>query len=195
MNVAWYGFAVSTTAISPPVEYWATARTERGYRTELAGYRAVDDWESVADEWFELPDATAVTIADPVRGSFRIALSERNQIAAVLFISQKPMSLTRDYLATRPETAPHQILSGRAPLSSEDVGSTVCSCFSVGLNFIIRAIQTKRLVSVEELGQQLQAGTNCGSCRPELAELIKKYPGQEARKSAKSTRVCCYYGL
>ena len=48
----------------------------------------------------------------------------------------------------------------------------VCACFGVGVNTILRGIATQRLMTVESIGQALGAGTNCGSCRPELRTLL-----------------------
>jgi assimilatory nitrate reductase catalytic subunit len=64
------------------------------------------------------------------------------------------------------------LLSGRAPADAPDDGRTVCSCFNVGLNRIAAAIRDGGLTSAEQIGATLKAGTNCGSCIPELKELI-----------------------
>ncbi len=175
MNAAWYGFAVSADAASPDAEYWATAKTANGYRMELAGKQIIDDWERTARDWFALPDAMATSVEDPKRGSYRIALSKGQRILAVLFVSRRPLTLMRDYLATLPEVAPQQILSGQSPVDSEDCGPIVCSCFEVGLKTIVRAIHDKRLINVDDIGDALSAGTSCGSCRPELADLVKAH--------------------
>ncbi|MCG7519821.1 nitrate reductase [Ruegeria sp. Ofav3-42] len=175
MNAAWYGFAVSVAAASPNADYRATARTANGYRLELAGKQVIDDWESTAREWFGLHKAVATSVEDAKSGSFRIALSEGQRILAVLFVSRKPVTLMRDYLATLPEVALQQILSGRSSVASEDCGPIVCSCFGVGLRTIIRAINDKSLISVDDIGDALQAGTNCGSCRSEIADLINEH--------------------
>jgi assimilatory nitrate reductase catalytic subunit len=42
----------------------------------------------------------------------------------------------------------------------------------VGLNTITAAIAAQNLISVDQIGAALQAGTSCGSCRPELAALL-----------------------
>jgi assimilatory nitrate reductase catalytic subunit len=55
----------------------------------------------------------------------------------------------------------------------------VCSCFGVGVNTLRRAIREHRLASTEAIGELLNAGTNCGSCVPELRRLI----ADEARES------------
>ncbi|MEM6890006.1 MAG: molybdopterin-dependent oxidoreductase [Pseudomonadota bacterium] len=175
MNAAWYGFAVSVNAASPIADYWATARTTKGYRMELAGKQVIDDWISTAREWFGLHSAAATFVEDAKSGSFRIALSEGQRVLAVMFVSRKPVTLMRDYVATLPEVALQQILTGRSTAASEDCGPIVCSCFGVGLRTIIHAITDKSLTSVDDIGNALLAGTNCGSCRPEIADLVDEH--------------------
>ncbi len=175
MSANWYGFAVSVNAARPEAEYWAISRTDNGFRMELAGETVVDDWESTARGWFGLPEAFATSVEDSKSGAFRIALSDGKQVLAALFVSRQPTTLMRDYLATLPDAAAQQILSGRSLGDSEDCGPIVCSCFGVGLKSITRAVHNKHQMSVDDIGDLLQAGTNCGSCRPEIAELIKEH--------------------
>ncbi len=175
MNAAWYGFAVSGVSMSPKAAYWATAKTANGYRTELAGYNILDDWERAARDWFGLPNAAATSVKDAKRGSFRIAFSEGQRVLAALFVSREPIRLMREYLATLPEGEFQQVLSGRTSADIEDCGPIICSCFGVGVKSIVRAIQDEQLTDVNEIGAALHAGTNCGSCRPEIATLINAH--------------------
>jgi assimilatory nitrate reductase catalytic subunit len=64
------------------------------------------------------------------------------------------------------------ILAGRAPKGTLETGRVVCSCFAVGRSTLLRAIRGDKLVSVEQIGKALRAGTNCGSCIPELQGLL-----------------------
>ncbi len=175
LNADWYGFAVSAAAAEPDAEYWAAAKTTNGYRMELAGKKPVENWEKTARAWFGLPDAVATSVEDTKRGSFRVAFSNGQNILAALFVSRQPITLMRDYLATLPQGALQHVLSGRSSAISKDCGPIVCSCFEVGLKTIIGAIAQKRLITVDDIGDVLQAGTNCGSCRPELADLINEH--------------------
>jgi len=43
----------------------------------------------------------------------------------------------------------------------------------VGHATIVEAIQSAGLTSVAEIGAALRAGTNCGSCLPELAAILR----------------------
>ena len=189
MKAAWYGFAVSSSAAVFTADYWATVKTGQGFRTELAGYQPVADWESTAREWFGLPGASCISVEDQQRGSFRIAFSDGHHVLAALFVSRKPVTLMRDYLATLPEVRLQQILSGRSVSDEEDCGPIVCSCFGVGMKSIIHAIEDGLALDVETLGNALQAGTNCGSCRPELSDLIHKHSEKANRNTRQRERV------
>jgi len=48
----------------------------------------------------------------------------------------------------------------------------VCACFGVGKNTIIDVIRQNRLVTAEAVGELLKAGTNCGSCIPDIKTLL-----------------------
>ena len=61
------------------------------------------------------------------------------------------------------------ILAGRPPGQGRSAGPVVCSCFGVRHAEIEDAVKEGR-DSVEAVGGALRAGTNCGSCRPEIPE-------------------------
>ena len=65
-------------------------------------------------------------------------------------------------------------------LASEEFqqGKQICSCYNVGEKTIVEAIEGG-CISVEELGEKLQCGTKCGSCKPELASLLRQYKPEE----------------
>ena len=64
------------------------------------------------------------------------------------------------------------LLSGRTPAGTQAEGAIVCACFGVGRDRLTAAIQRERLSTVDAIGAKLRAGTNCGSCIPELKALI-----------------------
>ena len=65
------------------------------------------------------------------------------------------------------------LLSGKPAQGLAAAGPVVCACFGVGRNTICDAIATGAR-SAAELGVRLKAGTNCGSCIPELKRLISQ---------------------
>ncbi|MEO1176452.1 MAG: molybdopterin-dependent oxidoreductase [Pseudomonadota bacterium] len=179
-HAEWYGFAVSAEPMRMGSDYWAIARTQAGYRAELAGKAAPEDWASYASALFSLDGAETVSIADPKRGTARLAFYRNDTLLAALFVSPQPVAVMRDYIATLPDLSPSAALTGRTPADVPDPGPILCSCFGVGVNTILTAIETQGLMSVEAIGSALQAGTNCGSCRPELASLLTRTQQREA---------------
>ena len=66
------------------------------------------------------------------------------------------------------------LLAGRPAKPAPAAGKTICACFNVGANTIVDAIREQKLTSVAEIGGALKAGTNCGSCIPELDSLLRE---------------------
>ena len=54
-------------------------------------------------------------------------------------------------------------------------GPIVCACFGVGRNTINDAIKDGAC-SAADIGAALKAGTNCGSCIPELKRMLAHAP-------------------
>lgn len=179
-DAAWYGFAVSALPMAPQSEYWAVARTPQGWRAELAGSSTPGDWAEAARALFGLEDAETQQVADPARGIFRIAFHREGRLLAALFVSPGPVAVMRDYLAAQPGNDAPRILTGTSPADQPDPGPMVCACFNVGVNTILAAIEDEGLMSVEAIGASLEAGTSCGSCRPELAALLQSTQAKEA---------------
>ncbi len=177
----WHGFAVSSGTLTPECAYWARARVTGGWRAELAGTDAPEDWVAAARRLFNLPDAEVASVLDPARGLFRVAFHHEGRLLAALFVGPQPVALARDHIAGRLGAgAAAQALAGRAPADAPDPGPTVCACLNVGLNTIRTAIESGRALSVAALGQALGAGTSCGSCRPELSALLARHRLPEA---------------
>lgn len=67
-----------------------------------------------------------------------------------------------------------QALFNAQPDAEFTQGKQVCSCFKVREKPIIEAIKAGSN-SVDKLGKKLQCGTNCGSCKTQLSQLINKH--------------------
>ena len=164
-------------------EYIVRIKGEQFMRYEIAAETEPDDWrqwgrgllaDTVADdkEWVEYFDAEA--------GYYRGARFIENQVHSCVFVSPSWLLPDPGWLATlflKDELSKSErlsILSGSPPKGQEDIGAIVCSCFTVGEKTILKSIQDNTLNSVEQIGSYLSAGTGCGSCIPELKELLKK---------------------
>ena len=65
-----------------------------------------------------------------------------------------------------------RVCSGRSADGLARAGPVVCACFGVDLATIRDAMQSGAARSVEAIGRALRAGTNCGSCLPELKRIV-----------------------
>jgi assimilatory nitrate reductase catalytic subunit len=179
-DAVWYGFAVSRRPMTPNSDYWALARTTQGFRAELAGAGTIEDWSDEAKRLFAAPGASVSSIIDTQRGSARVVLHDQGVLVGAFFVSPKPVAVMRDYLSALPGTEAADVLLGRPAVDVPNPGPALCSCFGVGVNTILAAIETQGLLSVDQIGEALGAGTNCGSCRPEIAELLLSLRAREA---------------
>lgn len=73
---------------------------------------------------------------------------------------------------TLDDTQLNSLLIG-LPDEQFNAGPLVCSCFKVGKHTIEQAI-SEGCDTVDALGKELKCGTNCGSCKSELSQLIKQ---------------------
>ncbi|MEM6663493.1 MAG: molybdopterin dinucleotide binding domain-containing protein, partial [Pseudomonadota bacterium] len=174
----WYGFAASTVAPRqddlPGVGYWARAVTETGWRLEIAGDIQPLCWDTHAKLLFgATKDAETVSVIDRASGRARVAVMDGGVTIGVLFADRQPVEVARAHVvAGLTELPPPELLAGRPGAGMVDPGATVCSCFNVGANIIAAAVAEHGLSTVEEIGALTCAGTNCGSCRPELREFL-----------------------
>lgn len=186
-GASWFGFAFCR---HKPVdlslaEYWVTARTDGGYRLELAGTQTIPDWEAIARTMFGVSDAAELSIfEDKTRQNYRLAFIENGLVQCALFVGPKPVAVSRQWAVgnLRGDASPSgkTILAARPAADIPDQGAIICSCFSVGVNAIVASISSGQCTSVDALGKQLKAGTNCGSCRSELQGLINDHSMQAA---------------
>ncbi|MGR3648855.1 MAG: molybdopterin-dependent oxidoreductase [Shimia sp.] len=168
----WYGFAVSAKEIAPYTAYWAKAKSTTGWRVELADLATPDHWQDYARDLFDAPDAQISSVTDPARSIARVALHEGGQLIGALYAGPSPVSVSRNFATDLIGTSGHGALAGHPGADQPDPGATVCACFNVGVNTILSAIEAGQLMSVQAIGAALSAGTNCGSCKPELATLL-----------------------
>ncbi|MEO0653241.1 MAG: molybdopterin-dependent oxidoreductase [Pseudomonadota bacterium] len=170
---AWYGFAVSQTRIDARgCTYWAQVKADGGWRCELAGAAAPADWDSFATDLFGL-GSPAESFVDAAQNTRRIAFHTDGRLQAALFVSPEPVSVARDYVAAALGQPVTGLLAARPAGDLPDPGPTVCSCMTVGRNTLLTAI-AEGATDLPTLCDRTGAGTSCGSCRPEIADLIAR---------------------
>jgi len=180
--VNWHGFVLTRRPIaSLDATWWTAIRGTAFMRYEIAGRG-----RSPASEWArqtlhgDHPDADWVEFSDPACGVYRGALLADERIEGCVFISPRTDLPSRSWLSNLfakkriSETDRTALLNGGPTGAAEDPGPMVCSCFGVGRNTLCKAIARDRLQTPQEVGRKLRAGTNCGSCLPEIKSLLAR---------------------
>jgi assimilatory nitrate reductase catalytic subunit len=172
-DAAWFGFVATALPMEPTADYAALARTQTGWQMELAGTQTPDDWTAFTQELTGLVAADIAIVTDPATGATRIAISQDGIVQALAFFGTSPSAMSRNaaIAAIGTTDTPLSVLSGRPAANRPDPGVTVCACMNVGRNTLLGAI-AGGATTVPALGDCTGAGTNCGSCKPELAALI-----------------------
>jgi assimilatory nitrate reductase catalytic subunit len=175
---AWHAFVLSRRAIAHlPGSYWTRIQGREHYRYELAGNGLFDGeaWLrgiGVTGEWLQFQDHG--------RGQLRLACLRAGRVELALFVAADTSLPSRAWLAelfSRQQLAPQErlsLLGGSPPRGQADAGRTVCSCFGVGENTICAAIAAGASTP-EAVTRQCKAGGNCGSCVPEIRQLIQQH--------------------
>ncbi len=171
------GFALSRARLAMPAEtWWARATIAGGEGLLLASNDAPHIWRDRAALLFGA-QAEITEYVDELRGSFRMAAFVDGRLAGCLFIG--PAFAAPHWDAVKAlfeaeslgEAQRRAVLSGKSTDGIADPGPVVCACFGVGLN-VIRAAIAGGAANTDEIGKALRAGTNCGSCLPELKRIV-----------------------
>jgi assimilatory nitrate reductase catalytic subunit len=187
--VRWRGLLLHRRPVRPEAAgvHWSRVPLNRGHALELTGSEplpssAPGGLAAWARRLLESPaGADHLEVADPGRGAWRFAALVGGRLEACLFLAAAGGSAplpSRDALANLlgdaiAEATRPALLAGRSLGSGVAAERTVCACFSVGLAALRDAVVARRLSSVAEIGTILRAGTNCGSCIPELREILR----------------------
>lgn len=177
-DACWQAFAVSSKDFTPDARYWAKVHTENGWRAELAGDVPMGDLADYARALFGLSGDPEV-FDDATRGETRLAFYENGVLKAALFVGPGPVAVARDFVEGTLGQEGEDILAARPGAGRPDPGPIVCSCMNVGRNTLLAAIADTG-PDVERICAATGAGTNCGSCRPEIADLAVRFTPREA---------------
>jgi assimilatory nitrate reductase catalytic subunit len=172
------GFVLARTMIALPANtWWARVAVAGGTGLLLATNDAPSNWHARAQALFGA-DCELAEYVDVQRGIARVAAFREGRLEGCLFVGPAGAAPQWDAVKALFEAdtiESHErrlLLSGRSADGIASIGPIVCACFGVGLTTIRDAIASRAAVSVEEIGKALRAGTNCGSCLPELKRII-----------------------
>jgi len=177
------GFALSREPLElPPHAWWARVAVTGGYGYLFADNADLAGWQS----WLHsVAGSDLAEYRDLGGGVYRAASFAEDRIQTCLFVG--PARDAGDWDVVKSQFAAaalgddqrRMLLSGQSIDGLASAGPIVCACFGVGRTTICDSIAAGAN-SAEEIGAQLKAGTNCGSCIPELKRLIAQVaPAEE----------------
>jgi assimilatory nitrate reductase catalytic subunit len=174
---AYQGFALARTALAlPPETLWTRVAVATGAGVLLASNDEPAIWRDRAATLFK--GAEFAEYLDEPRGIYRVAAFRESRLAGCLFLGRADALPSWDTVKALFESEAvgdlerRAVLSGKSTGGIADAGPIICACFGVGLNVIRAALASGSAASVEEIGTVLRAGTNCGSCVPELKRIV-----------------------
>lgn len=183
MPELWRGQILRLTPGRPDVGdnvWWSKTQLDAGFHFELAGWGLLSELIHSEDSLRALmgitPDVELVSFSFPRESLFRFAAISGDRLVACAHFGPGRTPLSGTELAKfllGKELSPTQRLSLLAGVDGVAAASrTICSCFAVGEAEIRTTIAGKGLTTVAQIGHHLKAGTNCGSCVPELKKLL-----------------------
>jgi assimilatory nitrate reductase catalytic subunit len=171
------GFALSRVRLDlPDHAWWARVAVPGGFGYLFADNADLAGWQS----WVrEVAGPDLAEYKDFGGGVFRAASFAQDRIETCLFVG--PARDAGDWnvvkglfaLDALSDDQRRMLLSGKSSDGLASAGPIVCACFGVGRTTICNAIAAGAATAAE-IGVQLKAGTNCGSCIPELKRLISQ---------------------
>ena len=170
------GFMLARRRVDlPRNSFWAWAAVKDGYaaRIDTSG----DGADLLAALKITCGNADVLRYEDSRRGISRIAVIAEHRLVGALFLAPVAIAPKWSILAEAwsaeiiDKSMRRVILSGKRLDGAADEGPNVCACFGVPQGRITAAIAAGA-TTAGAIGEKLKAGTNCGSCIPELKRLI-----------------------
>lgn len=168
---AWEGFLLRRDDVAPAAEYWLASAGAGHMRYDMAGMKPpdVDALVGKGGERIDYIDATG--------GRYRAATFADGRLQAVLFVGPRDALPDAAWLAglfakdTLDIAERRALLSGCTPEGAAVSGALICACHGVRASAIEDAIAAG-CESAAAIGVATKAGTNCGSCVPELRAML-----------------------
>ncbi len=184
LHTDWHGVMQTRNAAQPTGQFCAARVPLAGgmHRFALAGWKKLKFGEEFSDWAARLcgadADAERIELADAGRGIYRLGILRRNMLRACLFIAPRRELLPDNAgmaelftVANWQGSRAAILMAGAQPAA--DTGRMVCICHRVAEQEIRAVIKQQRLSDIASIGRACKAGTNCGSCKGEIATILQ----------------------
>ena len=174
-SVNWYGFVMSRPGLQRlDATWWTRVTAAHCTRYEIAGREVPVSWSDWARSLMGA-SSELVEYEDRTVGTYRAAHIVDDRLEACVYIGELPdRSLIAELFGLARLENSHRLalMTTGAVVEGQDPGPLVCSCFAVGRNTILRAIEANGFTDTRQVVSCLRAGGNCGSCLPEIKGLL-----------------------
>ena len=177
---AYRGFALTRRSMALPEGTWfARLAVGGGAGVLFATNEPPAVWHDLVRRLMPA-DAELAAYSDRPRGVARFGVFRGDRFDGCLFVgpAHRPpqWEAARSLFEAGAAAAPARriVFARRGVDPMTDAGPMICACFGVRLAAIRDVISAGSATSVADIGLRLRAGTNCGSCLPELRDIVER---------------------
>jgi assimilatory nitrate reductase catalytic subunit len=166
--------------VLPNATWWTRVAAADGHEYRIATDHGPLMWHDFAYRMLAA-DAKLAEYLDP--STYRAEAIVDGEVDGFVWIgpSDQPLSLELGTLDVHDDSVPLAQIAAISLFKTEPV---VCACFGIGAGRIRNAVTSGTATTVAEIGKATQAGTNCGSCLPELKRMIAQERAKLRTKEA-----------
>lgn len=190
-RIAWRGFLISRERVDLPASlWWRRIPQHNGHLYEIAAGEGAPTLCEVAQTLFQAVEAEEMLSAGDSAGQFVRQAALRDGRLEIAFFATRGRGLPqRAWLiekldAENLEDADRQVLLAGGVSIARKASPCVCACFDVSRAEIEGFAQSSPGCDVAGVGAALKAGTNCGSCKPEIAQILIQCKREETADEA-----------
>jgi len=138
----------------------------------------LDDWSALARS--AMPETEQTLGFDGGNSGGIVAGLSEERLQALMIISRRPRNRDAGWLAGFFAEAPLSTASRQALLrglpsrieTGTPCGETLCACYGTSRDAVIDASRSRGMKTTEAIGAALNTGRNCGSCLPEIRQIL-----------------------
>jgi assimilatory nitrate reductase catalytic subunit len=159
-----HGFARTHVPLALPEEtWWARVASPTGIEYRLATNRGPMLWHDFAHRSL----GHDARLAERLEGqSYHVASFVEGELLGCVCLAPP------DRAVPALTASDGEDMSLPAAAMNVTIEPVVCACFGVGVEAVRKAVASGAACTVADLGRTLRAGTNCGSCLPELKRML-----------------------
>jgi assimilatory nitrate reductase catalytic subunit len=174
--VRWHGTILARRAVMlPNIAYWTRVKGNGHHAYIVAGDQPIAAARQRLSAALRTGNPGPWVEGEAGPGAMIGAVIADGRLEAVMMLGEARDDSARDRLAPFMAIERMSVAERTALLQggdSADRGGEMCACFGVSCAAVESAI-AQGATTLDAVGAATQAGTNCGSCRPEIRQLLR----------------------